>query len=91
MIIGLLRTEITSFQKFHTPQNLSPLTGFFFTDGPFWMEQRRFSLRNLRDFGFGKRSLDVIILDEAEELIKRLQSNDIQVSTYADPRREALV
>jgi len=56
--------------------------GFFFTDGPFWVEQRRFSLRNLRDFGFGKRSLDVIILDEAEELIKRLQSNDIQRSGF---------
>jgi len=86
-----LRTQITSFQKFHTPQNLSSLTGFFFTDGPFWVEQRRFSLRHLRDFGFGKRSLEGIILDEAEELIKRLDPNEIQVSTHADPRREALV
>jgi hypothetical protein len=86
-----LRTEITSFQKFHTPQNLSPLTGFFFTDGSFWVEQRRFSLRHLRDFGFGKKSLEVIIMDEAEELIKRLQPNDVQVSTYADSCREALV
>jgi hypothetical protein len=76
-----LRTEIISFLKFHTPQNLSSLTGFFFTDGPFWVEQRRFSLRHLRDLGFGKRSLEGIILDEAEELIKRVQSNDIQVRT----------
>jgi len=56
--------------------------GFFFTDGPFWVEQRRFSLRHLRDLGFGKRSLEGIILDEAEELIKRLQPNDIQRSGF---------
>jgi hypothetical protein len=86
-----LRTETTSFQKFCTPQNLIPLTGFFFTDGPFWVEQRRFSLRNLRDFGFGKRSLEGIILDEAEELIKRLPTNDIQVQYTCRPPREALV
>jgi len=56
--------------------------GFFFTDGQFWIDQRRFSLRNLRDLGFGKRSLEVIILDEAEELIKRLEPNDIQTSGF---------
>jgi len=47
--------------------------GFFFTDGSFWVEQRRFSLRHLRDLGFGKKSLEGIIIDETEELIKRLQ------------------
>jgi hypothetical protein len=82
---------MTSFQKFHTPQNQNPFTGFFFTDGSFWVEQRRFSLRHLRDLGFGRRSLEVIIIDEAEELIKRLQYNDIKVSTYADARREAAI
>lgn len=29
--------------------------GVFFRDGAFWREQRRFTLRNLRDFGFGRR------------------------------------
>ncbi|XP_017753929.1 PREDICTED: probable cytochrome P450 304a1 [Eufriesea mexicana] len=29
--------------------------GIFFTDGLFWQEQRRFALRNMRDFGFGRR------------------------------------
>lgn len=56
--------------------------GFFFTDGPFWAEQRRFSLRHLRDFGFGKKSLEGIILEEAEELIKELQYNDVQSNGF---------
>lgn len=29
--------------------------GIFFRDGPFWKEQRRFTLRHLRDYGFGRR------------------------------------
>lgn len=31
------------------------LSGVFFTEGPFWKEQRRYMLRYLRDFGFGRR------------------------------------
>jgi hypothetical protein len=55
------------------------VTGFFFTDGPFWTEQRRYSLRHLRDLGFGKKSLELIIWDEVEVLFKKLQNADIQV------------
>lgn len=29
--------------------------GLFFTDGDLWMEQRRFVLRHLRDYGFARR------------------------------------
>nr|XP_050869101.1 probable cytochrome P450 304a1 [Vespula vulgaris]XP_050869102.1 probable cytochrome P450 304a1 [Vespula vulgaris] len=29
--------------------------GIFFTDGDEWREQRRFALRHMRDFGFGRR------------------------------------
>ncbi|KAI4491407.1 hypothetical protein M0804_002799 [Polistes exclamans] len=29
--------------------------GIFFTDGEQWREQRRFALRHMRDFGFGRR------------------------------------
>lgn len=29
--------------------------GIFFTEGPYWKEQRRFALRHLRDYGFGRR------------------------------------
>jgi hypothetical protein len=45
------------------------------------VEQRRFTLRHLRDLGFGKKSLEGIILEEAEVLIKKLQYNEIQVKT----------
>jgi hypothetical protein len=64
------------------------LAGFFFTDGPFWAEQRRFSLRQLRELGFGKKSLEGIILEEAEEFVKQLAYNEVQVSTSADSRRK---
>lgn len=31
------------------------IEGVFFIDGPIWKDQRRFALRHLRDFGFGRR------------------------------------
>ncbi|XP_019631423.1 PREDICTED: cytochrome P450 2U1-like [Branchiostoma belcheri] len=36
--------------------------------GPFWKEQRKFTMAGLRDFGFGKRSLEGKILEEADAL-----------------------
>ncbi|KAL0882245.1 hypothetical protein ABMA27_000780 [Loxostege sticticalis] len=45
--------------------------GIFFTDGYFWHIQRRFSLRYLRDFGFGRRdgTLEVVVEAEIKEMI----------------------
>lgn len=37
------------------------LTGIFFTEGKVWHEQRRFFLRHIRDFGFGRRFNDLEI------------------------------
>lgn len=39
------------------------------TDGQLWKEQRRFTLRHLRDLGFGKSCLEGIMLDEISELV----------------------
>lgn len=38
--------------------------GIVFTHGQQWTEQRRFALKTLRDFGFGKKSMEHVILDE---------------------------
>ncbi|XP_063909188.1 probable cytochrome P450 304a1 [Zophobas morio] len=48
--------------------------GIFFVDGPFWKGQRWFSLRYMRDFGFGRRSevLENSIADEIKYLLNLL-------------------
>lgn len=50
--------------------------GIFFTEGPLWFEQRRFALRNLRDFGFGRRQdeLEAELQDEILNLIDLLKN-----------------
>ncbi|XP_015517474.2 methyl farnesoate epoxidase [Neodiprion pinetum] len=52
--------------------------GIIFTDGTTWKEQRRFSLKNLRDFGFGRKTMEDIILNEAVTLARIIEekSND---------------
>ena len=47
-------------------EGMSP--GVAFSQGNYWKEQRRFLLRNLRDFGFGKSSMEDTLLDEVEKL-----------------------
>jgi len=42
--------------------------GILMSSGDVWLEQRRFAMRTLRDFGFGKTSMEEMILDEAQEL-----------------------
>ena len=53
-------------------QGLPP--GIVFTHGKYWQDQRRFLLRTLRDFGFGKSSMEDMILEESEKL-KKMISN----------------
>ncbi|XP_055385018.1 probable cytochrome P450 304a1 [Condylostylus longicornis] len=51
-------------------------TGIFFNDGPIWKEQRRFILRYLRDYGFGRRfdSVEQFINDELSYLINLIKT-----------------
>ncbi|XP_024947074.1 probable cytochrome P450 304a1 isoform X2 [Cephus cinctus] len=46
--------------------------GIFFVDGSYWQEQRRFALRHMRDFGFGRRQekWENDVLHEVSKLIE---------------------
>jgi hypothetical protein len=51
-----------------------------FANGKEWQEQRRFTLKNLRDFGFGKLSIEGSILEEVEKCNEML-SNEVGTTT----------
>ncbi|XP_011310802.1 probable cytochrome P450 303a1 [Fopius arisanus] len=46
--------------------------GVLVTDGILWTEQRRFVLRHLRDFGFGKNNMATLIEEETKYLVNSL-------------------
>lgn len=47
--------------------------GIVFSDGEGWAEQRRFTLRTLRDFGFGKKGMEAMIMEEVTDIIDWLK------------------
>lgn len=53
--------------------------GIFFTEGDSWHEQRRYALRNLRDFGFGRRfdELELEINEEITQFINLLKNGPV--------------
>ena len=46
--------------------------GIITSDGLRWQEHRRFALKHLKDFGFGKIGLEGVIQEEAEDIVKHL-------------------
>uniref|UniRef100_A0AC35EXM7 Cytochrome P450 n=1 Tax=Panagrolaimus sp. PS1159 TaxID=55785 RepID=A0AC35EXM7_9BILA len=48
--------------------------GLIFSDNSFWREQKRFALKVLRDFGFGKPILEQTIIDQAQAVCDRLKA-----------------
>ncbi|KAG8228076.1 hypothetical protein J437_LFUL009048 [Ladona fulva] len=71
---GLSREEFDGRQRSFMVDHrtMGVRRGVIFTDGEEWKEQRRFALRNLRDLGLGKRSMESMIREEALELVSRL-------------------
>ncbi|XP_046395180.1 methyl farnesoate epoxidase-like [Ischnura elegans] len=54
---------------------LKEVHGLLFTSGERWKEQRRFSLRHLRDFGFGKSSMENITIEEIESVFAEIDKS----------------
>merc|ERR1719397_1762811 len=50
--------------------------GIITTDGPEWTDQRRFALKHLKDFGFGRAGLEGVIQGEVEDLVELLMKHN---------------
>ncbi|KAF5307365.1 hypothetical protein FQR65_LT07082 [Abscondita terminalis] len=76
---ALSRDEFIGRPDVYTTRNrtLGELLGIVFTDGPIWKDNRRFALRQLRDYGFGRRfnSTERLYESEIKALIEFLQSD----------------
>ncbi|XP_046656383.1 methyl farnesoate epoxidase-like isoform X2 [Daphnia pulicaria] len=64
-----------------TERTFGKKLGIMFTDGDFLREQRRFTLRHLRDLGFGRTSSENLIHEEIHELIEEIK---ISASSHPD-------
>ena len=53
--------------------------------GNYWREQRRFTLRNLRDFGFGKASMESALNEEVQKLIEFMRPKMNQPLSLGKP------
>ncbi|XP_072204949.1 cytochrome P450 2K1-like [Excalfactoria chinensis] len=62
------RAEIPIFRK------MTRGNGIAFSHGELWKTMRRFTLSTLRDFGMGRRTIEVRILEELNSLIKYFES-----------------
>ncbi|XP_031345332.1 probable cytochrome P450 304a1 isoform X2 [Photinus pyralis] len=58
-------------------RSMGDLLGVIFTSGDYWRQQRRFALRQLRDFGFGRRfpTTEQMLESEVRNLIGQISSN----------------
>ncbi|CAL8133539.1 unnamed protein product [Orchesella dallaii] len=53
-----------------------PGVGMFSSEGDLWETHRRFLLRQLRDFGFGKSSMETLIMDEVNEVLETFKKQE---------------
>jgi len=68
-------------------RNLKPgeeLPGVLLSDGSTWAEQRRFTLRTLRDFGFGKSGMEEMISEEVELFLEEIRKSEGEPFNFAN-------
>ena len=54
--------------------------GIINTEGDQWITQRRFSLKTLKDFGFGRKSLEGPISTEIDLIIEEFLSKEVCIN-----------
>lgn len=59
--------------EFYRSRTWGERLGVLLTDSELWKEQRRFSLRHLRDFGFGRRDMSGMIEEETANMVDYLK------------------
>ena len=67
--------------KTRDDRNVKPgqeVPGVLFSEGNIWFEQRRFTLRTLRDFGFGKAGMEEMISEEVQLFIEEIRKSEAQ-------------
>jgi len=60
-------------RSFHLTSNLVWVLGVINSEGPHWEEVRNFTRRQLRDFGFGKNTMQESIMTEVNEFIELIE------------------
>ena len=65
--------------------------GLVVTEGEEWREQRRFCLKTLKNFGFGKSSLETIIQEEIQKFCSQLRQECSQGSIDLSNRFNVMV
>jgi len=66
---GRMRNYTTLWARSVGGRNL----GLVFTDGQFYWNQKHFAVKHLKNFGFGKTSLQTVIVDQANDLTNFLE------------------
>ena len=73
-----------SFQLEHRFVEVNRPAGIILTNGDQWSTQRRFALKTLRDFGFGKQSLEGVMNIEIDEMIQGFSKRQGDVKIGSD-------
>jgi len=60
--------------------------GVLTSSGQTWVEQRRFCLSTLRDFGFGKQTMEEFILEELDKFIESLEAKSAAGTNPINPK-----
>ncbi len=68
------RPAFTGLQEVRGTSGKDGLPGVILSSGQTWVEQRRFTLKKLRDLGLGKNSLEELVAEEVEKVCSSLQA-----------------